>query len=441
MPPHLLAERDQVVAQLFIAGAVSQVPLARRDDLEGAVALLVELDDMREGFRIPDELAGVAQHLGDALLGAEHGLPGQFGVGGAACIGDDHVRSVGKHSAVLAENRAVGQVELTPPHDVGHVTESADHGDARPLVGLGERVGQHGNLDIEQRCAHGRAEEPLVALVLRVGHQRHTGRQQLGSRRLDEDITRPVSLVEGHAMVGRRLFAVFELGLRDRGAEVDVPQRGRHRLERLAALEIAQEGELRRADGVVADGAVGLGPVDAQTQLSEELLEGHLVLLGERLAQLDEVAAADRHLVGGTRALVVTAFVGRREVGIVGQRGVAAHAVVVLHATLGRKTVVVPAHRVEHRLAAHPLEAHLDVGVREGEHVPDVQAAGGGGRGSVDGVDPAAPAASSLGAIEQVGSLGAPGGIPFRFETFEGGLVGDVRVGHEGLLGDMCGTV
>ena len=79
-------------------------------------------------------------------------------------------------------------------------------------------------------------------------------------------------------MVGGRLLAVFELGLRDRGAEVDVPQRRRHRLERLAALEVAQECELRRADRVVADGAVGLGPVDAQSELAEQLLERDLVL-------------------------------------------------------------------------------------------------------------------------------------------------------------------
>ena len=52
------------------------------------------------------------------------------------------------------------------------------------------------------------------------------------------------------------------------------------------------------------------------------------------------------------------ARLGRRLEGrIVRQRRIAAHAEVVLHAPLGRQAVVVPAHRIEDGLAAHPLEA------------------------------------------------------------------------------------
>jgi hypothetical protein len=68
--------------------------------------------------------------------------------------------------------------------------------------------------------------------------------------------------VEGETVIRRLLFAILELGLGDRGAEVDVPQRRRERLIRLAALEVAQERELARADGVVRDRAVRLRPVD-----------------------------------------------------------------------------------------------------------------------------------------------------------------------------------
>ena len=52
---------------------------------------------------------------------------------------------------------------------------------------------------------------------------------------------------------------------------------------------------------------------------------------------------------------------------------VAAHPVVVLHPALGRQPVVVPADRVEHVLAAHPLVAGDQVGVGVGEHVSHVQ--------------------------------------------------------------------
>ena len=122
----------------------------------------------------------------------------------------------------------------------------------------------------------------------------------------------------------------------------------------------------------------------------------------ELLAQLDEVRPADRDLLLGVRLL------RRREVGVVRQRGVAADAVVVLHPALGRQAVVVPAHRVEDRLAAHPLVARDQVGVRVGEHVADVQAAAHRRRGSVDRVD----VLPRLGAVEAVGVVGLPALAP-----------------------------
>ena len=103
--------------------------------------------------------------------------------------------------------------------------------------------------------------------------------------------------------------------------------------------------------------------------------------LDELLAELDEVGPADRDLPLRVRLL------RRREVGVVRQRRVAAHAEVVLHPALGGQAVVVPAHRVEDLLAAHPLEAGDQVGVGVGEDVADVQRARHGRRRGVDRVD------------------------------------------------------
>src|SRR3546814_6138710 len=64
-----------------------------------------------------------------------------------------------------------GEIELAPPDDVGDVAEGADHGDAGALVGLGERVREHRDFDIEQGSAHRRAEQCLIALVVRVGDE------------------------------------------------------------------------------------------------------------------------------------------------------------------------------------------------------------------------------------------------------------------------------
>ena len=62
---------------------------------------------------------------------------------------------------------------------------------------------------------------------------------------------------------------------------------------------------------------------------------------------------------------------GRR--GLVRQRRVAPDAEVILHPAFGRQAVVVPAHRVEDRLAPHPLEAGDEVGVGVGERAAHVQ--------------------------------------------------------------------
>jgi hypothetical protein len=286
------------------------------------------------------------------------------------------------------------------------------------------------HLDVEYGGPHGGSEQRLVSLVLGMRDECDARREKLGASGLDVHVAGAVALVECHAVVRGRLVAILELGLGDGGAEVDVPQRRGEGLVRLTALEVAQESELAGPDRVVRDRAVGLGPVDAEAELTEELLERHFVLHGERLAQLDEVAAAHRNLVGGAARLVVAPLVGRREVGVVRQRGIAPHAVVVLHASFGREAVVVPPHRIEDGLAPHPLEPHLDVGVREREHVADVQTAGCRRRGSVDREDALAADLGAADAVEQVRAVLGPCSIPFRLETLECGLVRNVRVGH-----------
>ena len=45
-----------------------------------------------------------------------------------------------------------GQVQLPPPDDVGDVAERADHGDARALLGVGQRVGDDRDGLAEQRA-------------------------------------------------------------------------------------------------------------------------------------------------------------------------------------------------------------------------------------------------------------------------------------------------
>jgi len=82
-----------------------------------------------------------------------------------------------------------------------------------------------------------------------VGDEGHAGGQQFGPRRLDLDGTVPVHAVEGDAVVGAGLLAVFELGLGHGGTKVHVPQCRGLPLIDMAGSEEVQEAPLdvRRA--------------------------------------------------------------------------------------------------------------------------------------------------------------------------------------------------
>ena len=129
---------------------------------------------------------------------------------------------------------------------------------------------------------------------------------------------------------------------------------------------------------------------------------------------------------------VLPGFSGGTKRRVVRHRRVAAHAVDVLHPPLGRQPVVVPAERVEDRLAGHPLVPGDDVRVREGEHVPDVQRPGHGGRRRVDRVH----LGPRPGPVEPVYLVGLPAYAPYRLKSVESGLVGHggsarlVGIGH-----------
>ena len=139
-------------------------------------------------------------------------------------------------------------------------------------------------------------------------------------------------------------------------------------------------------------------------------------------------------------ARALAALERRHEAGHVGEGRVAAHAVVVLHATLGGQAVVVPAHRVEEVLAAHALVARGEVHVGVAEDVADVQAARRGGRRSVDAEDRVLAGREGGGPIEPVGAL-----LPRRSPTWLPALRGRAvtrgwQTSSLVLRFAMCGT-
>ena len=280
-------------------------------------------------------------------------------------------------------------------------------------------MSQNRHLDLEQRGVDFLAEVLLVTFVIRVGDQRGASGQQLGAGGLDVDWG-AVLKAESHLVVEARVFAGLKLGLSHCGLEGHVPQAGGVLLVGLATSEVAQEGLLSHAPRVLADGVVGLRPVDGQAQLAPQGLEQLLILSSQTLAQLDEVLAGNRHLILGVDLLAIGALERRLEVRVVGEGHVHAHAVVVLHAALGGQAVVIPTHRVEHVVAAHALVTRNHIGVRVREHVTHVQRTGDGGRRGVDGVDGLAVA----GIAEFVGAVFIPDGAPLVLKSVHTDLVG-----------------
>ena len=298
MPRHLRAAGNQRVAQIPIAPAVADVPLAARDDLERAVALLEELHGMGDRAGLADEIARFPQQFHGGVPSASDGpsreLPVRLTPGGRV----DARRRLRCNATAPVHDRPHGQVQLAPPGHVGGVAERADHGDTGALVGLGQLVGDDRHLHAEQRRRDRGAEQRLVALVVGMGHQRHACRQELRPSRLDVDgaadgavagASRAVS-TERDAVVGTRPIPVFQFCLRDRGAEGDVPQRRRLDLVRLAAFEVAQEGPLSDPLAPLVDRGVGHRPVHAEPELAPERFERMLVFRGQHMAQIDEVA-------------------------------------------------------------------------------------------------------------------------------------------------------
>ena len=246
-----------------------------------------------------------------------------------------------------------------------------------------------------------------VALVVGMGDQCDARRQQLGSGRLDLDRPAPVGPGEADPVVGTGRGPLLELGLGDGGLEVDVPHGGRVGGVGLAPGQVAQEGALGHPPRPVVDGGVVERPVDREAHAAEHRFERALVLGRLALAQLEEVAPGDEALT--LRVL------GELEVGVVGERRVAADAEVVLHPALGGQAVVVPAHRVEDLAAAHAVEPGQRIDLDVAEHGAEVELTADRGRRRVDGVD----LGPVLRAVEAVGVLRVPDGVPLGLETLE----------------------
>ena len=97
-----------------------------------------------------------------------------------------------------------------------------------PFSGSASSWATIGHRDVEQWRDRVGAEERLVARVVGMRDDGDARGEQLGPRRLDDQRfarARSVGAQEAQAVVRAGHLTIGELGLRDRGAHVDVPQR------------------------------------------------------------------------------------------------------------------------------------------------------------------------------------------------------------------------
>ena len=253
VPIEFGSSRQQLLAEFKIAAAVSQIPLAGRDDLQWFVALLEEFDGVSDWLRFTNEVARFGQQSDRALLGGEDRRAGDCRIGLAGGFVGDPGRGFTDDPAVPSEDRPGGQVQLAPPDDVREVTEGTDHRDAGSLFRICQRVGHNGDVDLEHRRRDGSAEQRLVALVVRVGNECDTRRQQFRSGGFDVDRFAAIRTCEPDAVVGPGTLAVLKLCLSHGGSERDVPQGGCLGLVGLVTCEVAQERLLRSGPRVAVD--------------------------------------------------------------------------------------------------------------------------------------------------------------------------------------------
>src|SRR5690606_3630664 len=126
----LATTREQTLAQRLVPATVADVPLARGDDLEGLVALLVEVRLAHRLLGLAQEVPGLAQRRDDALARGEGRRARDLGEALARLLARDPLGGLGDDAPVPSHDRARRQVELAPPLHVGQVAEGAAHRDA-----------------------------------------------------------------------------------------------------------------------------------------------------------------------------------------------------------------------------------------------------------------------------------------------------------------------
>ncbi|CAB4792166.1 unannotated protein [freshwater metagenome] len=139
-------------------------------------------------------------------------------------------------------------------------------------------MSKHRDLDTKNWRGDHRVEEWLITLVVWVCNKRNACGQELGASGLNNDISPTIYAVKGERVIGARHRSILELGLRNCGTEINIPERWRLRLVRLTARQHPHKTALRCALRSPPDRGVCKRPVNREAYVSPEFFELLLVL-------------------------------------------------------------------------------------------------------------------------------------------------------------------
>ena len=186
MPGQLITASQQCCSQICISTTVADVPLATRHDLERTVSLFIKLDRVTNRFWLATQVAARSQHLDNGSLCLLHGLACKCRVVLETNSTYQAVWRLRQDATIATNYWSSWQIEFTPPHDVGEITERTDHCYARTFVDLCKFVCEYRYCNIKQWCAHHGAKKWFVAVVIRVSNERNASRNEFWPSSCDQ---------------------------------------------------------------------------------------------------------------------------------------------------------------------------------------------------------------------------------------------------------------
>ena len=249
---------------------------------------------MHNGAWFAEHFFTCAQHLNNKSLSLLNRFSCKLCIRLNATSRSDDFRCIGHNATIATNDSASGQLQFTPPNNVGDVAKGTDHGNACAFFYLCKWVSKYGHFNVEEWCANGGSKQRLVTLVVGVGYKCNTCRQQFGSRGVNKNVGFSINRcatgeVKRQRVVRPWAFTIFQFCLRNCSIEINIPQCWSFLHVRLTALQVVKKCALTCFAAAFFDGCVEQRPVDRQTKATEKFFKNFLIFVCEYVAQLNEV--------------------------------------------------------------------------------------------------------------------------------------------------------